>query len=552
MRRMCDSAAGPRLSSPARRSRARQAAHVAAHVAEAAAVIALLGFLALSARLAHGPIYLRTLHDKIASSLQERAGDRYAIDLGPTYFTHDAWGFGLGFHHLKVRDAAGRTVLAAPAGKIGLDTFALLLTQVKVRRLQLDGLALRVRVAADGALSIAVSGDDSATPIAVPGVASGPGIPNLAALIRAGAEAMAGASQAIDQLTLAKGQFEIDNEATHRSVTYKDFSLVFDRSGDEATARLSATGPSGPWAIEAQASDGEAPTLAVEAHDLSLADIETFDKKPPPLFAEGPIGFKFDARLGPDETIRSLTGRFALGAGQVRLNNPDALPFLVDEASGGMDWDDAAKRLNISNLAILAGETQLTAAGWLKPPADPAGAWAMRLESKDARFGPERPGEKPVALDSIVADLRFLPLESRFVVDEFSAKGPTFDGGLKAEIAPDGPGVSLKLDIKINPSVSQDLVRLWPQFINPDVRDWASHNLHGGRIEGTMAANWSAADLDAMDHKRAVPRDSVHGEFSSRGVGVDLLPGLPMMVSEVGVVDHSPAETSPFPATMRR
>ena len=134
----------------------------------------------------------------------------------------------------------------------------------------------------------------------------------------------------------------------------------------------------------------------------------------------------------------------------------------------------------------------------------------------------------------MVADFRFLPLESRFIVDDFAAKGPTFDGELKAELAPDGPGVSLKLDIKINPSVTQDVMRLWPQFVNPDVRDWCSHNLHGGRMDGTMAANWSAADLDAMDHKRAVPRDSVHGTFSSRDVGVDLMPGLPTMISGAG------------------
>ena len=534
MRRMCDSAAGPRLSSPARRLRARRAVRVAARVAEAGAVLALFALLVLAARLSHGPIYLQTLHDKIASSLQERVGDRYAIDLGPTYLMHDDWGVGLGFRNLTVRDAAGRTVLAAPAGKIGLDTFALLLAQVKVRRLQLNGLALQMRVAANGALSIAVSGDESAAPIALPSGPSGLGSLNIATLVRAGAQAMAGAGQAVDQLTLANGRFEIDNEATHRSVTYKDFRLVFDRSGDEATARLSATGPSGPWAIESQATVGDAPALAVEAHDLSLADLETFDKKPPPLFVEGPIGFKFDARLTPGGAIRTLIGRFAIGAGKVRLNNPDALPFLVDEASGRMDWDEAARQLRISDLSVLAGETRLTAAGWLKPPATPAGAWAARLESKDARFGPERPGENPVALDFIVAAMRFLPSESRFIVDEFAAKGPTFDGGLKAEIAPDGPGVSLKLDIKINPSVTQDVVRLWPQFINPDVRDWAAHNLHGGRIEGTMVANWSAADLDAMDHKRAIPRDSVHGAFSSRGVGVDLLPGLPIMVSESG------------------
>lgn len=532
MREMCDSAAGPRL--PVRRTRARRTARVVARVAEAAAVVALLAVVVLAACLANGPIYLETLNDRIASSLQERAGDRYAIDLGPTYLMHDSWGLGLGFRRLTVRDAAGRTVLAAPAGKIGLDTLALLLAQVKVRRLELDGLDLRLRVAADGALSIAVSGDGSAAPIALPGSAAGLGSSNLAALIHGGAEAMAGAGQALDRLTLANGHFEVDNEATHRTVTYKDFNVVFDRSGDVAIARVSAVGPSGSWTMEAEASDGDAPTLAIEAHDVSLADLEAFNKKPPPLFAEGPIGFKFDGRLRPDQTLQSLSGRFAMGAGEVRLNNPDALPFLVDEASGRVDWDDAAKRLRISNLIVLAGETHLTAGGWVAPPTDPAGPWAMRLESEDARFGPERPGEKPVALNSIVADLRYLPLESRFLVDEFAAKGPTFDGGLKAEIASDGPGVSLKLDVKINPSVMQDVVRLWPQFINPDVRDWASHNLHGGRVEGTMAANWSAADLDAMDHKRAVPRDSVHGTFSTRDVGVDLLPGLPMMVSEQG------------------
>ncbi len=506
-----------------------------ARVAELAAVLALVGALALAARLANGPIYLEALHDKIALSLQERGGDRYTIELGPTYIMHDSWGVGLGFRRLIVRDAAGRRVLSAPTGKIGLDPFALFLAQVKVRRLELDGLAMRLRVAEDGALSIAVSGDVGAAPIALPSsTTSGLESPNLAALIRAGAEAMAGAGQAIDRLTLANAQFEIDNEATRRSVSFKDFNLTFDHSGDDAHAKISATGPAGPWTVEARAAVGNAPTLAVQARDVSLADIEAFDKKPPPLFAEGPIAFKFDARLAPDETIQSLTGRFTVGAGKVRLNNPDALPFLVDEASGRINWDDEQKRLRIDDLTILAGETHVNAVGWVSPPADAAGAWTGRLESKDTRFGPEWHGGTPVVLDSFVADAHFLPSESRFVLDGLTARGPTVDAALKADIAPDGPGVSLKLGIEIKPSVTPDVMRLWPQFINPDVRDWCSHNLHGGQIQGPMLANWSAADLQAMDQKRAVPRESVHGSFSSRDVGVDLMPGLPMMVSGEG------------------
>ena len=105
---------------------------------------------------------------------------------------------------------------------------------------------------------------------------------------------------------------------------------------------------------------------------------------------------------------------------------------------------------------------------------------------------------------------------------------------VKAETAPDGDGSSLKLAIDAGPSATPDLIRLWPQFINPDVRDWCARNLHGGQLEGSMSANWTAADLDAMAHKRGLPRDSLHGEFTTRDVGVDLMPGLPMMMTDEG------------------
>ncbi len=534
VRRMADSAEGKRLPAGRRLGRRSRFWHVALHVAEGVALVALAAVALVAFRLSIGPVELDWLRDRIAANLQDRLGDKYAVALGSTAVTHDSWGVGLGFRNLRLKDRQGRTVLSAPRGQIGVDPFLAFFGDVRVRRLELDDLGLTLRVAGDGALSIAAGGDASAAPIPLPAGQSGLESLNFAALIRAGAEAMAGAGQALDRLTLANARFEIANEATGRAVTYQDFNLVFDRAGDEAKASLQATGPAGRWSMEARAGMADRPSLALEAHDLSLADLETFDKKPPPVFAEGPIAFRLDSRLAADGTIEALTGRFTMGAGAVRLNNPDALPFLLDEASGGVAWDLGAKRLEVENLSCFAGDTHVAASGWIAPPGAAADPWRVRLESKDARFGPERRGANPVPLDSIVADLRVLPLERRFIVDRLSAKGPTFDGGLTGEVAPDGPGVSLRLRLDLRPSVTQDAMRLWPQFINPDVRDWASHNMHGGTIEGVMNANWSAADLDAMDHKRAVARESVHGSFSTRDVGVDLLPGLPTMISGTG------------------
>ena len=185
MRSMAADAEGPRLRSRWRRIGAGRIAHICLRTVEFIAALFIVGGLALASLLARGPLRLVGMHDQIQTSLQERVGDRYAIDLGPTYLMHDSWGVGLGFKGLTVRDAAGRTVLSAPSGKIGLDPFAAALLDVRVRRLELEGLDLRLRVAADGALSLAVAGDSGATPIPLPGaVSAGPGGTGLAALRR--------------------------------------------------------------------------------------------------------------------------------------------------------------------------------------------------------------------------------------------------------------------------------------------------------------------------------------------------------------------------------
>jgi AsmA-like C-terminal region/Protein of unknown function len=535
MRGMAADAEGPRLRSRWPRIRAGRVTHVCLRTVEFVAALFIVGGLVLASLLARGPLRLVGMHDQIQTSLQERVGSRYAIALGPTYLMHDSWGVGLGFKGFTMRDAAGRTVISAPRGRVGLDPFTLPLLDVRVRRLELDGLDLRLRVASDGALSLAVASDSGSTPIPLPDAASaGGGVADLAALVRAAAEAMAGATQALDRLTLARGHFEIENEATQRSVVYNDFAVTFDHSGSSAHATISATGPAGPWTIVAQASDGDAASLSIQGHDLSLADVQAFDKKPPPLTAEGPVAFKLDADLTPDSALRAVTGRFTVGAGRVRINNPDAVPFFIDEASGAFRWDEDRRRFRVDRLQVLAGLTHVEAQGWIAPPADAARVWSAHLESHGAQFGPERPGANPVALESMVFDARFLETTSHFVVDGLTMRGPTVDVAVKAETAPDGEGSSLRLGIDAAPSATSDLIRLWPQFINPDVREWCAQNLHGGRIQGSMKANWTAADMDAMAHKRGLPRESLHGEFTTHDIGVDLLPGLPPMMTDEG------------------
>ncbi len=138
-------------------------------LALALALAALGGFVFLNIS---GPINVESLNPRIVQSLEERLGTRYAVEIGPTRLMTMKGGVGLGFGGIVIRDRAGRAVLSAPGGRVGLDALSLLTFTIKVRRLELEGLDLRLRLRPDGALSIAAAADSTAATIELPAPAA--------------------------------------------------------------------------------------------------------------------------------------------------------------------------------------------------------------------------------------------------------------------------------------------------------------------------------------------------------------------------------------------
>src|ERR1700729_4315848 len=137
VRGMAAGAQGPRLRPRWRRIGAGRIAHICLRTVEFIAVLFIVGGLALASLLARGPLRLVGMHDQIQTSLQERVGDRYAIDLGPTYLMPDSWGVGLGSKGLNFHAADGRKALSARTAILGLDPFFGAMLDVRVRRLEL-------------------------------------------------------------------------------------------------------------------------------------------------------------------------------------------------------------------------------------------------------------------------------------------------------------------------------------------------------------------------------------------------------------------------------
>jgi hypothetical protein len=506
--------------------------------------LALLGFGVLALRLSQGPIALDSLTPRIAQSLEERFGHRYSFALGPTALERGENGVAVSFQGVAIKDQTGRTLLAAPKGNISLDLAALAALQVKAKRLELVGLDLRLTVQPDGTLSVAGANEPNSVAIDLPAPKPDkiPGAEGSATTVPAAfagqlgplvwnlIEIVTGQDQALDRLGVAHGRLEVEDSATHRKVAFEDLDLAFDKTAGSAALDLSAVGPAGRWSVAVKAQGEGLRSLGVEAHDLNLDDLMLASGRKAPFKATMPISAKLDLQLAADKSLAAMSGRFSLGAGYFKLDDPDHQPFLVDEAMGGWEWDAANQRFNIGNLQLFAGETHLSINGAVSPPSAANPAWTANLGSSDAVLAGDRPGEPLVRLDKASFQARFFPDEQRFSLDDFSIAGPGANGSMKSESTFGGGGPTLKMQLNMANTTALSIPRLWPSFIAADVRNWAIQNLRGGElVSGALSLDWDAPTFALALKKQAVPADSVHGEFAAKDVSLQLLPGVPVV-----------------------
>jgi hypothetical protein len=537
MRSLVSSAEGPRLRRSWRRFSGRALLRAGLGLCGLALALAILAAIALFILLATGPINLESLKPRIAMSLEEKFGGKYKVSIGPTSLTRGPSGLGLRFGGIQINDLDGRTVVAAPSGRVGLDIWSLLRLEVKVRRLELNGLVLRLHVRPDGAISVAAAPSTEAAPIEVAPLAAArtaganPPGPDPAALAVNVIDMMAGSSQALDHVSLANGHLEVENEALGKKSIYEEFTVAFDKGGDDASFSASARGPSGLRTVIAKAHGGADRSISIDARDLGFDDIQLFNSHKPPIDTDMPVSFRFAATLTPEGTMKSLQGGFSLGAGYFRIDDPDDEPTLFDEATGKVSWDPETRRYNFDKIEALAGASHYRIEGWLAPPSGEERAWRAHFQSGDSVLAGERPGETPVAIDNGVFDAHFLPADQRAFLDRFTLHGPHLQAEMTGESTGSDAGPAVKFDLQVGPSAVVDVLRLWPSFLNAEARVWCLEHIHGGDVvSGSMKADWDATEFNLAIHKQAVPPDSVRGDFTLHdAVVTELLPGIPAM-----------------------
>src|SRR5690606_20633387 len=102
-------------------------------------------------------------------------------------------------------------------------------------------------------------------------------------------------------------------------------------------------------------------SLEIELRDLSMDEIALMlNLRSPPLDFDTPVSARLQLSLDEGGRLKTADGRFAVGSGFVYFRDPDQEPVRVDEITGRMNWDAAARRFEVGPVAYHSGRTHLT------------------------------------------------------------------------------------------------------------------------------------------------------------------------------------------------
>lgn len=526
---------------------------------------------ALYLMLAGGPIGADMLGTRIAAALDSRLAPEYEVSVGRTTIESGDHGPFIAVADLRIASGEGRQVFAAPRATVALDPFRLLIGVVAPQRIELFDLDLHLALAADGAVAVSAGEQPFLTgraPEAELGAQSAAPSPPVGehAAVRALGDALRrtlaiglGTQTPLGTLRhigISRGRLVVDDEAVNRSIAFEALELAIDKARDSAILTMSATGPSGRWSVAAQARgaseegrDGP-QSLEIELRDLSMDEIALMlNLRSPPLDFDTPVSARLQLSLDEGGRLKTADGRFAVGSGFVYFRDPDQEPVRVDEITGRMNWDAAARRFEVGPVAYHSGRTHLTFGGRVEPQDENAQVWRISLAGAPGVLGGVRPGEADVPIETSRLVFRLDPDAQTFEVERFDLSGPqlamTMSGA--GQWKPGDRRVRTSVDI--SNTQTQAILRLWPSALAAKPRAWFLAHKNKGTVEtGRIDVDLDEASFVAIADQRAIAVNAVNIVGAIRDGELAFMPGLPPLSGLSGTLQVT-GRTAAFAAT---
>jgi hypothetical protein len=519
---------------PLQRKRGFWRAHHAVGACLSLFLLALIcGFGLLAAVLAIGKLNLDTLKPFLTSSLQNRLGPAYHLDIGGLAIERQDHGLALAIDGFNVSAADGRRILSAPKADLIFDPLSLLTGSFRPSRVELEDLHVELLIRPDGGLDLnagdearasgapatppAASEESSQETSASTSVQTSVAAPTSAPAPRGKILRQAGESinaifdlaaggdspiAALDHFGVRRGLLLFDDLAAGQMRRFEDFEFSLDRNrvGGRGVAEIaiSARGPSGKWSVRgsARGARGEPHDLSIEASGFSIDEIALLAGKASlPIDSDIPLSIKAEASFAAAGHVIQANARLGLSQGFWRFDDPDFPPVFIDELFAAAQWDGANHRAVIEQAQIFSGATRFFLKGSITPPPSDNAPWSIAfMQTEPCVIGPDRAGEKSVAISTLHGDLR-LDLPNKILsIARIEVSGPEVSVAMQGSVDwINGP--HLRVGLSAGRMTAAGVLAVWPNAVGAPVRGWAGDHLLGGTLESARAA----IDLDDVD-----------------------------------------------------
>lgn len=500
-----------------------------------------MGLVAL-VRLLAGPVSMGDYQARVADGIAARLGPGWSVSLGDTAIQLNGFRLAVRATDLEIRNPSGTPVVRSPYGLVTLDPLSLVTGGLAPREIELRDLQLRALIAADGSLSFLPASDAAPAGPASPAEPSpvvGEPVPGprpsavstaLASLINPIVDPTS-LIGGIDKASLVNARLTLVGADGRERVGFDRVSAVFGhRVGGGRAIDLHLEGPRGAWHLGGLVRDeGERRRADLTATDVPVEDAMLLGglsglQGGSDLLLSGTLSAEV-----ADSRLTALRARFDSTRGRVAL--PGQPAFAIDHASGEAVWDEERRVLALPALNLRAGRTDVTMSGEL---ATRAGEFVTRegdvgeltLSGRDAKFSGATDGDPPFSVASIATKVRFGP--QGIVIERLSLAGEEIDLTISGETFQTPAGTGLKANVGAGRSGVRRLIRLWPEFLNPELRGYLAANLRAGTVESLrIAANLDADELRHATSAQPVSDGALSMSFAMTGARLHVNDGMP-------------------------
>jgi hypothetical protein len=527
-----------------------------------------LGLLYL--RLLYGPVVLDFLAAPIERAIAEEL-DGPRVRIGSVALgLNDRGLFQIELKDVRVNDAGGDVLVAAPTVAVSLSRRAMLRGRIAVESLDLMSAQLVLFYAEDGTLALKFSPAPAETegpkgpPVRVvvpsstpPPPGEGDGMLGRIDLVKVLSEASARARRGetagafLREIGLRSATVVIDNgrRKTTWHVPQLDVDLDHRRTRSSLAGRAKIESAAGAWELTFRSREhirDKALNLSINVQGLvpkglaeafpNLAALEAFDV---PLTGE--------AKLELSSVGEILGGKILIeiGAGSLALPTPTPTAMRIDGGRIELTYDGAARKFELGASSLAWGDGHVELAGTFVHTAEGAEGprWAFEVAATKGALGADP--ERALPIDQFTATGHLAPEHGRIVLDRLLVQAGGTDLVAQGEMADVSGVMKTRLEGRIGAMPVSMLTTLWPAWLAPETRVWVSSRLKGGTVQGgtfkvlrgieqpnrgwapvsdddRMAFTLEGADLELALDERLPPLEVVRALLRIEGPTVEL------------------------------